>query len=62
MTEKKANKTDDKALKKLKDKLIKALDSDNEVESLVKLGTLLVKVKAVELKMSEEDYGSEFGD
>lgn len=57
-----ANKTDDKAFKKLKEKVIKALDAETDIESLVKLGTLLVKVKAVELKMSEEDYGSEFGD
>lgn len=56
------SKTDDKAFKKLKDKVIKALEGETDVESLVKLGTLLVKVKAVELKMSEEDYGSEFGD
>lgn len=56
------NKTDDKAFKKLKEKVIKALDAETDIESLVKLGTLLVKVKAVELKMSEEDYGSEFGD
>lgn len=57
-----ANKTDDKAFKKLKEKLTKALEAETDVESLVKLGTLLVKVKAVELKMSEEDYGTEFGD
>ena len=62
MSEKTTERIDDRAFKKLKDKVIKALEAETDVESLVKLGTLLVKVKAVELKMSEEDYGSEFGD
>jgi hypothetical protein len=57
-----SDKTDDKAFKKLKQKVIAALDSEGlDVEALTKLGSLLVKVKAVELKMSEEEYGEEFG-
>ncbi len=57
-----ANKADDKTFRKLKQKLTDALEGEQDVENLVKLGTLLVKVKAVELKMSEEEYGTEFGD
>lgn len=51
-------KTDDEIFKAAKTKLGKLIGSSTQVEEVVALVNALTKMKAVELKMSEDDWGA----
>lgn len=53
-------KVEDRSFERAKLKLAKILDASDDPEMVCKLASVLTKMKAVELKMSESEMGSEF--